>query len=333
MRENAIKVLRGQMVKTGIPHIGFVAYGSANMDAYVNHALAEGVVHQLSFADKFSIENMNCQFLHLACIPYHIKERFIELLSFDSISGVNKEHGLGDFEITGGIYISLNQGKAGELIFSPDVPIKGIRILIREEFYQSYLKTRFPKDSLATDDIALLNNVNCTNPGLQLIFGQIKRSIESGVDSELYYESKIAEILYFITAQNTDCPLRKMCEQRILSQTDMTAVNRVKEMIHERISDSIKISELVFITGTSAAKLQNDFKTAFGSTIHKYLQSRRMDIALLEIENTDKPLQIIAQEIGIKKPSHFSEIFKRTYGMTPMEYRSIARQQEVGVNG
>jgi YesN/AraC family two-component response regulator len=43
--------------------------------------------------------------------------------------------------------------------------------------------------------------------------------------------------------------------------------------------------------------------------------------ALPRIERSDDPLCVIAREIGYKNPSRFTEIFKKTDGVTPKEYR------------
>jgi AraC-like DNA-binding protein len=291
----------------------------------VGRAVAEGVVRQLSFDGKFSVENMDYRFDRPAVVPYGTKERFIELLCLDSVEAVNRERGEGEFKITGGVYVYLNQGKNGELVFSPNVPVKGIRIVVREKFYQAYLKNHFPQEPLDIGRLFTLNNTSCLNPELRLVFGQIRQNVEAGVTSGLYYESKITEILYLITAKDIAAHRahRKLNLGRSLTQEDFEAVRRVKAIIGERLSDSPTIRELASLSGTSAAKLQNDFKAAYGETIHAYVQKVRMAEALNKVGNTDEPLCAIARDIGCKNPSRFSELFKRTYGVTPTEYRTV----------
>jgi AraC-like DNA-binding protein len=89
----------------------------------------------------------------------------------------------------------------------------------------------------------------------------------------------------------------------------------------------LKIAELARLTGRCTTKLQNDFKAAFGCTVHGYLQQARMAAALSKIADTEIPLYEISCEIGFKQPSRFTEIFRRTYGVTPTEYRSTAKER------
>jgi methylphosphotriester-DNA--protein-cysteine methyltransferase len=109
--------------------------------------------------------------------------------------------------------------------------------------------------------------------------------------------------------------------KRPLFGTDMAAVEKAKKILDEQLRTAPKIAELARLTGTSLAKLQKDFKTAFGVTIHAYVQTERASRTLERIERSDEPLYIIAQDVGCKKPSRFTEIFKKIYGMTPVEYR------------
>jgi AraC-like DNA-binding protein len=222
----------------------------------------------------------------------------------------------------------MNQGNTGEVRFSHKVPVKGLKIVIREGFYRSYLKKRFPNEYLDIGCLFALNNKNYPDPELGLIFEQVRRNMGYGVDSELYYESKTAEILFTVAGKNSAMwrPFRK----HPLSKEDFIAVTRVREIIETRLSDPPKISELAFLTGTSVTKLQQDFKAAFGHTIHGYLQKNRMASALRKIEGTDDPMYVISQGVGFKNPSRLTELFKRTYGMTPKEYRKakIHRQMD-----
>jgi transcriptional regulator GlxA family with amidase domain len=158
---------------------------------------------------------------------------------------------------------------------------------------------------------------------LRVIFSQIRGSIRSGMERELYYESKIAELLC-VFAEITDQGPGP--DKPRLPDADMAAVEKARAILDERFSDAPNIAQLAFITGTSRTKLQNDFKTAFGRTLHAYLQTVRMAKALDLIEHTEAPLYIVAKEIGCKNPGRFAESFKNTYGITPQIYRRNLRE-------
>ncbi len=284
---------------------------------------AEGFIKQFSFGNKFCVEAMDYQFNCFACKHYHMPAQFIEMIYLESAGVVNRERGIHDFSVDAGINIYLNQGNPGKLIFSPGIPVRGIRIIVFEAFYQNYLKDRFPEDMLNIPNLTRLNNQSYSNPALQLIFEQIKHSLASGIASELYYESKIAEILYLLTSGADAEAFRIKNGRRRLSREDFEAINKAKSLMDENLSHPPRISELAFLTNTSAAKLQSDFQLAFGSTIHDYLQKTRMKEAVQQIESTEEPIYSIARSVGFKKSGRFAELFKKSFGMTPTEYRKL----------
>lgn len=284
---------------------------------------ATGCIKQLSFEKKFFLADMDYKYNRLTSKHYHEPNKFIEILFLESAKGINWEYDAGKFPFEAGINVGLNRGNAGELIFFPDVPIRGIKVMVFEEFYLNYLKDKLSEGPANIHSLVKLNNQNYSNPELELVFKQIKHSMKSGITSELYYEGKIMEILYLVTSEIGTDSLQSHITKRRLTVEDKAAVSKAKSLIEERLAETPKISELAFLTGTSAAKLQNDFQLAFDSTIHGYVIKARMKEALRKIDSTDEPIYSIAQSVGCKNPSRFAELFKKTYGITPMEYRTL----------
>jgi AraC-like DNA-binding protein len=284
-----------------------------------------GFDQPLAFDGKFTVERMEYTFNCPVSMSYHIQEGFVELLCLESVQAVNREYGAGEFKMGSGMYVYRNQGRRGEFVFFPGTPVKGIRIQIPEEFYRDYLKNHFPIKELDAPYPLAFNNKPYTSPAVRFVFGQIQRSMKAGIDLELYYESKITELLCLLAVETSYIQTLSK-DKRSLSKTDMKAMNLAKDMIDERISNAPKIAELTRLTGRSATKLQNDFKTAFGCTIHDYLQKARMSEALSKITEMEIPLYEISHAVGLKQPSRFTELFRRTYGVTPTEYRNSLRQ-------
>lgn len=287
-----------------------------------NEHIVAGYIKQLSFHGKIFIEQLDYQFNCLVSKQYHTQIPFIELIYLNSAKVLNYHNSSVESSVNLGIHIYLNTGNAGELIFLPDVPVKGIRIIVLEEFYHNDLKNRFPYDNLNIDNLKQSNSQNYSDPALQLIFAQIKKSMELGIISELYYESKIAELLFLISSKKSHIisPIQNIKHK--LTNNDILTVNTAKSMIDNNLLHTPRISDLAKFTNVSPAKLQIDFQSAFNCTIHEYVQKVRMQEALQKIENTDEPFYMIAKEVGCKNPSRFAEIFKYTFGILPSEYRN-----------
>jgi AraC-like DNA-binding protein len=279
---------------------------------------AEGSIWRICFADKFFIENLDYRFRRPASKRYHEHRRFMEILCLDSIDAVHKEERSPELPVKAGFSAHLNRGRAGEICFFANTAVRGVRIVVAEEFHNRCLKRWFREGPSKAGNSG-------SESELRLAAGQIRRSLERENSSGFYYESKVAELLYWIAAAARNAENGKSTGKtsRALTREDWEAVGKVKAVIDERVSDAPKIGELSALSGTSASKLQNDFKTAYGVTIHGYVQKVRMTEALHRVENSSEPLCAIARALGCKNPSRFSEIFRKAYGLTPTEYRSL----------
>jgi AraC-like DNA-binding protein len=278
--------------------------------------LADGYISQLASRSGFLIEDMDYAFRADARVAYQGGEPFIEILCLDSINALHCERNNDAAAIRSGVHIYFHRAEQGELRFFAGTPIRGLRIVIKDKFFNERPIRGFSWEPADFSVYGQTKDTLLQNPKLRVIFSQIRGSIHSGMERELYYESKIAELLC-VFAETTNSGADKPC----LPDADMAAVEKARAILDERFSDAPTIARIAFITGTSQTKLQNDFKTAFGCTIHDYLQAVRMARALDLIEHTEAPLYIIAKEVGCKNPGRFAEIFKNAYGMTPDIYR------------
>ena len=87
------------------------------------------------------------------------------------------------------------------------------------------------------------------------------------------------------------------------------------------------LERLAGIACMSQSKLEGCFKQHFGCTVTQYIQGRRMSQAEHLLIDTDFTMDQIAQMIGYTTSSRFAELFKKSTGILPIEYRGIARRE------
>src|SRR5690606_37017542 len=63
-------------------------------------------------------------------------------------------------------------------------------------------------------------------------------------------------------------------------------------------------------------------KKETGKSAHEIIQLKLINVAKERIFDTNKSVSEIAYELGFKYPQHFSRVFKKQVGVSPMEYRS-----------
>ncbi|WP_369406573.1 helix-turn-helix domain-containing protein [Lentilactobacillus kisonensis] len=67
--------------------------------------------------------------------------------------------------------------------------------------------------------------------------------------------------------------------------------------------------------------IASSMKKTFGITPNNFLQRYRLEEAVKRLLTTRKPISTIALEVGYSNIYYFSNAFKRTYNLSPAEYR------------
>lgn len=74
--------------------------------------------------------------------------------------------------------------------------------------------------------------------------------------------------------------------------------------------------------GVSVSQLARSFKSAHGETISGYALSVRMRQAMKLLRDTQRPIGLVAFDVGYEHPGNFSTAFRRYFGMSPREART-----------
>ena len=67
--------------------------------------------------------------------------------------------------------------------------------------------------------------------------------------------------------------------------------------------------------------LKNYFRGVYGQNISTYLREVRMKAAAEFLANTSRPIAEIAEQVGYSNQGKFAAVFKKQFGMSPLEYR------------
>jgi AraC-like DNA-binding protein len=97
---------------------------------------------------------------------------------------------------------------------------------------------------------------------------------------------------------------------------------RAKDLADARYFEHLDVDDLAHAAGLSRAHFSREFRRAFGESPHGYLLTRRMERAATLLRNTDHSVAEICFSVGLQSVGSFTTSFKRTYGVTPTEYRA-----------
>lgn len=100
---------------------------------------------------------------------------------------------------------------------------------------------------------------------------------------------------------------------------------RVRERLHDDPSVAPSLPELAKLAGVHPAHLTQCFRRVHGVSIGEYLRRLRVEQARDALTATDAPISAIAADAGFADQSHFTRVFHRVTGETPLAWRRRTR--------
>jgi AraC family transcriptional regulator len=94
----------------------------------------------------------------------------------------------------------------------------------------------------------------------------------------------------------------------------------VEEAIEEHISEPPSTEALAALAGVHPSHLLRVFRKYNRATIANFVRRKRIELARMQVALGQIPLSVIALEAGFADQSHFTRVFKQTFGETPGQY-------------
>lgn len=99
-------------------------------------------------------------------------------------------------------------------------------------------------------------------------------------------------------------------------------VQKTMILVENDLTGDLSLQNLANKNNVSAGYLSGVFKKETGTTITKYVNSRRIALAKHLLKTSHLQIQTIAQHCGILDFHYFCRLFKNSVGKTPTEYRN-----------
>lgn len=123
--------------------------------------------------------------------------------------------------------------------------------------------------------------------------------------------------------------MHDLFDVRSAKQNQSTFVaQKIKQYIDAHYSEALSVSVLAKLFYFSSNYLSSIFHQQFGCSIPSYIKKVRLKKAQELLVYTDTYVQDIAVAVGIPNYRTFSQSFRETFSMTPMEYRTIYRLKQ-----
>ena len=93
-------------------------------------------------------------------------------------------------------------------------------------------------------------------------------------------------------------------------------------LIERHLHRDLSLEEMARAVGLSASRFRHLFKAETSVSPLQYVTSVRMRRAKEMMESPSLSVKQVRHTIGMRDKKHFSARFKKTYGLTPKEYRT-----------
>lgn len=132
----------------------------------------------------------------------------------------------------------------------------------------------------------------------------------------LFLQSKCIELLALqvqcyeetvLKTQNTICK----------TEYDKDCIHFAREYLLENYQQPPSLTELSKIAGTNEFKLKKGFKEVYNNTVFGYLNDFKMELAKEMLASKTKNITEVAQDLGYSSVHHFSNAFKKKFGLSP----------------
>jgi AraC-like DNA-binding protein len=108
----------------------------------------------------------------------------------------------------------------------------------------------------------------------------------------------------------------------IPGRVDVPAMERARQFLDAEKTRVVHATELESITGLTRYDVARQFRTMFGTSPHRYLLMRRLELTRERIHQGDA-LVDVALGTGFADQAHFTRAFRSAFGLTPARYRAL----------
>lgn len=105
----------------------------------------------------------------------------------------------------------------------------------------------------------------------------------------------------------------------------LAKIQKVLDYISSNLDRDLALNQIAQSVKLSPSRLHHLFKTQLGMPTLQYVKMSRLERARDLLRTTSLPVKEVRVRVGMSDRSHFARQFKKTFGVTPYQYRkSIA---------
>ncbi|HEV8283681.1 MAG TPA: helix-turn-helix transcriptional regulator [Chitinophagaceae bacterium] len=141
--------------------------------------------------------------------------------------------------------------------------------------------------------------------------------------SEDLLELKFRELLLNILADPNNHELNAYLQELALSETDS-----LQQIMEANCIYNLSLEDYAKLCNLSVSSFKRHFFETYKTTPGQWLLKRKLEHAYKLLITSSKPITDISFESGFENSTHFSHVFKKHFGSSPIKYRNQFISQE-----
>ena len=222
----------------------------------------------------------------------------------------------------------------GKQIWHRGQHFHGTEITLHEAYLSQVISESFP-EALCMEDFKMNHTYHYLPLPVISVIHQLNSLSASGRLTPLYLESKILECTALLSeeikkpkdnvfAHQIDYGTIQIGAGRTcrLTASDIQSIQKAHDILTEQAVHPPTIEKLSRMVFLNQQKLKAGFAKQYHMGIGEYTTSLRMAMGASLLSSTDLSVSDIAKKTGYRYSGNFSKMFKKYYGVSPLEYRS-----------
>lgn len=206
----------------------------------------------------------------------------------------------------------------------------GLELTVSADFVENILHPVFP-DCVSLSAFETNYTYKMLPTGVINLLNQMHFLHEKDTLTPLYLEGLILQCLALLAEEFTEISSHviahtiKVSDTRTitLSTADLSAVHLAHDILTEKYKNPPTVHELSEQVSLSMQKLNYAFLHEYDTTISDYIISLKMEYGAKLLSETLLGIDEIALQCGYHYPANFIRMFKKYYGVTPLQFRKF----------
>lgn len=157
-------------------------------------------------------------------------------------------------------------------------------------------------------------------PRMLQVIEEVQHCHFTGGLKKLFLQSKAIELLA-LQCEQVEQESNGQHKMNKVSRSDEERIYHARDLLLANAQEPLCLSDLARKAGINEFKLKSGFRKVFDNTVFGYLSDYRLDQAKQMMREGTHSFTDIADELGYSSLQHFSNAFRKKFGVSPSEVK------------